>query len=90
MSAISVPSTALPCIGVRYTVVWPAWLVALPAAASGNENFHPAEVERVLAEHSAIADVAVIGVPDDRRGKVPRAVVVLRAGASLDTADLVV
>jgi acyl-CoA synthetase (AMP-forming)/AMP-acid ligase II len=56
---------------------------------SGGENIYPAEIERVLAEHPAIADVAVIGVPDERWGEVPRAVVVLKAGAALDPHDLV-
>jgi acyl-CoA synthetase (AMP-forming)/AMP-acid ligase II len=56
---------------------------------SGGENIYPAEIERVLAEHPAIADVAVIGVPDERWGEVPRAVVVLKPGAMLDPHDLV-
>ncbi len=55
---------------------------------SGGENIYPAEIERVLAEHPAIQDVAVIGVPDERWGEVPRAVVVAANGATLDTADL--
>lgn len=56
---------------------------------SGGENVYPAEVERVLAEHPAVADVAVIGVPDDRWGEVPKACVVAAAGASPDPDELI-
>ncbi|GAA2901538.1 AMP-binding protein [Streptosporangium fragile] len=48
---------------------------------SGNENVYPAEVERVLKTHPAVADAAVIGVPDDRWHQAVKAVVVLKAGA---------
>lgn len=51
---------------------------------SGGENIYPAEIERVLAEHPSIGDVAVIGVPDERWGEVPKAVVVAAPGASID------
>jgi acyl-CoA synthetase (AMP-forming)/AMP-acid ligase II len=51
---------------------------------SGGENIYPAEIERVLAEHPALKDVAVIGVPDERWGEVPKAVVVAAAGATVD------
>ncbi|GAA1875366.1 long-chain fatty acid--CoA ligase [Pseudonocardia ailaonensis] len=47
---------------------------------SGGENVYPAEIERVLAEYPGIADVAVIGVPDERWGEVPRAIVVAPDG----------
>ena len=47
---------------------------------SGGENIYPAEIERVLAEHPALQDVAVIGVPDERWGEVPKAVVVAKPG----------
>ena len=47
---------------------------------SGGENVYPAEIERVLAEYPGIADVAVIGVPDERWGEVPRAIVVAPEG----------
>jgi acyl-CoA synthetase (AMP-forming)/AMP-acid ligase II len=50
---------------------------------SGGENIYPAEIERVLAEHPSLQDVAVIGVPDERWGEVPKAVVVLKQGAIL-------
>jgi acyl-CoA synthetase (AMP-forming)/AMP-acid ligase II len=43
---------------------------------SGGENIYPAELERVLVEHPSVAEVAVIGVPDDRWGEVGKAVVV--------------
>ena len=45
---------------------------------SGGENIYPAEVENVLAGHPAVAQVAVIGVPDPRWGEVGRAIVVPR------------
>jgi acyl-CoA synthetase (AMP-forming)/AMP-acid ligase II len=49
---------------------------------SGGENIYSPEVERVLAEHPAVGEVAVIGVPDDRWGEVAKAVVVLKAGTT--------
>jgi fatty-acyl-CoA synthase len=55
---------------------------------SGGENVYPAEVEQVLAEHPAVAECAVIGVPDDRWGEVGRAVVVLRPGITAAPAGL--
>jgi len=55
---------------------------------SGGENIYPAEIERVLAEHPTIQDVAVIGVPDERWGEVPKAVVVATPGATIDPAQL--
>ncbi|MDQ1058751.1 fatty-acyl-CoA synthase [Arthrobacter globiformis] len=50
---------------------------------SGGENIYPAEVEQAIAEIDAVGSVAVIGVPDDKWGEVPRAVVVVREGATL-------
>jgi fatty-acyl-CoA synthase len=54
---------------------------------SGGENVYPAEVERLLLEHPLIAEVAIIGVPDERWGEVGLAVVVPTAdvNVSLDT-----
>ncbi len=45
---------------------------------SGGENIYSPEVERVISEHPAVAEVAVIGVPDDRWGEVVKAVVGLK------------
>ncbi|WP_280153959.1 AMP-binding protein [Piscinibacter sp. XHJ-5] len=46
---------------------------------SGGENVYPAEVEAALRGHPAVADAAVIGIPDARWGEAVHAVVVLRA-----------
>jgi acyl-CoA synthetase (AMP-forming)/AMP-acid ligase II len=55
---------------------------------TGSENVYPAEVENAIFGFPAIADVAVIGVPDARWGEAVKAVVVLQPGAKLDTAEL--
>jgi acyl-CoA synthetase (AMP-forming)/AMP-acid ligase II len=49
---------------------------------SGGENIATPEVERVLYEHPAVLEAAVIGLPHPRWGEVPRAFVVLRPGAT--------
>jgi fatty-acyl-CoA synthase len=51
---------------------------------SGGENVYPAEVEAVFAEHPALREIAVVGVPDPQWGEVGRAFVVLEAGHALD------
>ncbi|WP_334172214.1 acyl-CoA synthetase [Sinomonas sp.] len=55
---------------------------------SGGENVYPAEVEAVIVELPQVASVAVIGVPDERWGEVPRAIVTLRDGAELTDDDV--
>ena len=55
---------------------------------SGAENIYPAEVESALFGHPAVADVAVIGVPDDRWGEAVKAVVVLKPGESVTPDEL--
>jgi fatty-acyl-CoA synthase len=55
---------------------------------SGGENIYPAEIEAVLYEHPAVAECAVVGVPDQRWGEVGRALVVLKDGAGATPEEL--
>jgi fatty-acyl-CoA synthase len=55
---------------------------------SGGENIYPAEVEKALAEHPAVQDCGVFGVPDPKWGEVGRAAVVLRPGHEATDDDL--
>ena len=54
----------------------------------GGFNAYPAEIENILRDHPAIADVSVIAWPDERMGEVCAACVILRAGAALDLPGL--
>lgn len=54
---------------------------------SGGENIYPTEVEDVIATHDAVTDVAVVGVPDDTWGEVPKAYVETKAEVSAETLD---
>ncbi|EJO91234.1 acyl-CoA synthetase [Mycobacterium colombiense CECT 3035] len=55
---------------------------------SGGENVYPRAVENALAQHPAIADNVVIGVPDDRFGQRLAAFVVAQPGGEIDEAEL--
>jgi acyl-CoA synthetase (AMP-forming)/AMP-acid ligase II len=56
---------------------------------SGGENIASSEVERVLYEHDAVVEAAVVGRPDERWGEVPVGFVVLADGSTVTGADLV-
>lgn len=56
---------------------------------TGGANVYPAEVEAVLMAHPAVADAAVVGVPDEEMGKCVLAVVELRPGATATAADVI-
>ena len=54
---------------------------------SGGENIGSAEVERVIGTHPAVAEVAVIGVPHEKWGETPKAIVVLKEGKKSKHSD---
>jgi acyl-CoA synthetase (AMP-forming)/AMP-acid ligase II len=56
---------------------------------TGGENVYPAEVENAVFGHPAVADVAVVGVPDEKWGEAVKAIVVLKADATADAADII-
>lgn len=56
---------------------------------SGGENIYPAEVENAIFGHPSVAEVAVIGVPDEKWGEVVKAFVVPKAGASPSAQEII-
>ena len=55
---------------------------------SGGENISSVEVEGVLLRHTAVQEVAVVGLPDEKWGEAPQAFVVLRSGATVSENEL--
>jgi acyl-CoA synthetase (AMP-forming)/AMP-acid ligase II len=56
---------------------------------TGGENVYPAEVENALFSHEAIADAAVIGVPDKKWGEAVKAVIVLESGSTVSEEQII-
>ena len=56
---------------------------------SGGENIYPAEIEDSLLAHPKLADVGVIGFPDEKWGESVKAVVVLKEGEELTEEELI-
>ena len=54
----------------------------------GGFNAYPVEIELMMAEHPDIAEVAIIGIPDDRMGEVTAACIIPRAGVTMDLSVL--
>ena len=56
---------------------------------TGGENVYSPEVERVLAEHPAVAEIAIIGVPDDKWGETVKAVVAFKPDQAVPPEELI-
>ena len=56
---------------------------------SGGENIYPAEIEDSLLANSKVADVAVIGYPDEKWGEAVKAIVVIKEGEELTEEELI-
>ena len=77
-------------LGVRYPDGYIQLLDrAKDIVISGGENISTVEVEHALSSHPAVADVAVIAVPDERWGERPKAFVVLAKGQTTSQAELI-
>ena len=55
---------------------------------SGGENIYPAELETVIMSHPSVAEVAVVGVQDNKWGEIPVAFVVKKPGATVESEDI--
>jgi fatty-acyl-CoA synthase len=55
---------------------------------SGGENVYPAEIEKILSDHPSVANVAIIGVPDDRWGETGMAFVQLKPGQEMTSEEV--
>jgi len=56
---------------------------------SGGENISSIQVERAILAHPSVLEAAVIGIPDEKWGEVPKAIIVLKPGERLTEDDLI-
>ena len=56
---------------------------------SGGENISTIEVEQMVAKHPDVLEVAVVAIPDERWGEVPKAFVMLKPGANPTEQDII-
>ena len=70
-------------VGVPYIIDRKKDMIIMPGW-----KIYPTEVENVIIQHPAIADVAVFGIPDERKGEVPVAAVVFKSGTSITPSEI--
>jgi len=56
---------------------------------SGGENIYPAELEGVISNHPAVAETAVVGIPDSKWGEIPVGYVVLKSGQQVSAQEII-
>lgn len=55
----------------------------------GGYNIYPREIEELIFTHPAVLEVAIVGVPDEAKGEIPKAFVVLKAGMNVSSEEII-